>query len=497
MIRRLGLRWQLVMWVSGVLLAVSAIVFVVVYAQTGSELRSRVAADVTGDVRQLTDTVRTLRAPSSAQLLARLRSYVSGQPYSASSALLFAAIPGEPTVSNHPELFGSERPDDGESTAEQQHENALGRAVLAGPGGPRTAQVPDVGAVRLDERLVTAAGVQVRLGAGEPLANVTGAQRSVARSFLIAGAIGLVLVLVASYLAGAVVSAPLRRMARVAARVDDGDLHPRMHPPTTAGREIHVLADSFNHMLDRLAAAFAQQRDFVADASHELRTPLTVIGGQLEVLAAEPDPSREDIQRVQRLVSAEIARTSRLVDDMLLLASSDHTGFLRRRTIDLAPFLEDLWSATTAGHDRRFELGAIPDGRLQCDPDRLAQALRNLIDNAVSHTAAPDGHVCLDTSVLPDGAVRFTVSDDGPGIDEEQRERIFDRFHRTDEARDRVAGGAGLGLAIVRAITQAHGGSVRAAAPVVAGARFELDLPGPLRRTGDRRTERTAGHAQL
>jgi two-component system OmpR family sensor kinase len=496
-IRRLGLRWQLVMWVSGVMLVVCAIVFVVVYEQTGSELRSRVAADVSGDVRQLTDTVRALRASSSAQLLARLRSYVRDQPYSVNSALLFADIPGQATVSNHPELFGADRPDDGENAGEQRRENALGAAVLRGRGGPRIADVPDVGEVRLDERLVAAAGVRVRLGAGESLTNVTRAQRSVARSFLIAGAIGVVLVLVASYLAGAVVSAPLRRMARVAARVDDGDLHPRMRLPSSAAREIHVLADSFNHMLDRLAAAFAQQRDFVADASHELRTPLTVIGGQLEVLAAQPDPSREEIQRVQRLVSAEIARTSRLVDDMLLLASSEHQNFLRRQTIDLREFLQDLWSATTAGHDRRFELGRAPAGRLQCDPDRLAQALRNLIDNALSHTSAPDGQVCLDASVLPNGAVRFTVSDDGPGIPEEQRERIFDRFHRTDEARDRVAGGAGLGLAIVRAIAEAHGGSVRAVAPVVTGARFELDLRGPLLTTRDRQPERSAGRARL
>ncbi len=494
MIRRLGLRWQLVAWVSGVMLVVSAIVFIVVYEQTGSELRSRVNADVSGDVRQLEDTVSALRASSSTQLLARVRSYVRAQPYSSNSPLLFVALPGEPTVSNHPELFGSDQPDDGETAEEQRDENALGAKVLSGPVGQRTAQVPDVGEVRLDEHFVTAAGVRVRLGAGESLGNVTRAQRSVARSFLIAGALGLGLVLVASYLAGAVVSAPLRRMARVAARVDDGDLHPRMVPPASASREIHVLADAFNHMLDRLAAAFAQQRGFVADASHELRTPLTVIAGQLEVLAAEPDPSREDIQRVQRLVSAEIARTSRLVDDMLLLASSENRGFLRRQTIELAPFLEDLWSATTAGHERRFELGRVPAGSLQCDPDRLAQALRNLIDNALSHTAAPDGRVCLDTSVLADGVVRFTVSDDGPGIAEGQRERIFDRFHRTDEARDRVAGGAGLGLAIVRAIAEAHGGSVRAVAPVVAGARFELDLPGPLL-TAQRRAVDRSGAA--
>jgi two-component system OmpR family sensor kinase len=479
-LRRSGLRWQLVTWVSGVMLVVSAIVFVVVYEQTGSELRSRVAADVSGDVRQLTDAVRTLRLSSPADLLTRLRSYVSGQPYSANSALLFAVLPGGATVSNHPELFGAERPDDGESAAEQRHENALGRRILNGPAGQRTVEVPDVGMVRLEERIVESAGTRVRLGAGESLDNVTRAQRSIARAFLIAGALAVALVLIASYLAGAVVSAPLRRMARVAARVDDGDLKPRMHLPPSAGREIRVLADAFNHMLDRLAAAFANQRDFVADASHELRTPLTVIGGQLEVLAGQTAPSREEIQRVQRIVRAEIARTSRLVDDMLLLASSEHEGFLRRQTVDLRRFLEDLWSATTAGRERHFELGRVPTGELECDPDRLAQALRNLIDNAVAHTAAPDGHVCLDTAVLADGVVRFTVSDDGPGIPEAQRERIFERFHRTDAARDRVAGGAGLGLAIVRAIAAAHGGRVRAVAPVLSGARFELDLPGPL-----------------
>jgi two-component system OmpR family sensor kinase len=487
-----SLRWRLVAWVTAVMLIVCALVFVVVYAQTGSQLRSRVDEDVAGDVRQLSDAVRALQVSSSSQLLDRLRSYVHAQPYSGNSSLLFAVLPGYATVSNHPEVFGADRPDDGESPAEQQHENALGRRLLSGPGGQRTVQVPDVGKVRVDEQLVSVGPDRVRLGAGESLSNVTRAQRSVARSFLIAGAVGLGLVLIASYLAGAVVSRPLRRMARVAARVDDGDLHPRMVAPPSASREIRVLADSFNHMLDRLAAAFAHQRQFVADASHELRTPLTVIGGQLEVLAAERNPSREEIQRVQRLVSAEIARTSRLVDDMLLLAGSEHGGFLRPRAVDLPPFLRDLWSTTTAGHDRHFELGEIPDGTLDCDPDRLAQALRNLIDNALSHTEAPAGRVCLDTSVLTDGAVRFTVSDDGPGIPEEQRERIFDRFHRTDEARDRVAGGAGLGLAIVQAIAEAHGGTVRSVAPAIKGACFELDLPGPLLSSNEMRVQRTS-----
>ena len=175
-------------------------------------------------------------------------------------------------------------------------------------------------------------------------------------------------------------------MARVAAQVDDGDLHPRMDSARLAGGEIRVLAESFNRMLDRLSEAFAAQRDFIADASHELRTPLTVIGGQLEVLAAQEHPDPEEVRRVERLVSAEIGRTSRLVDDMLLLARSERGDFLQYREFELEPFVGELWLGARIGQERRFELSAIPDGILRADPDRLAQALRNLIRNAVEHT---------------------------------------------------------------------------------------------------------------
>jgi two-component system, OmpR family, sensor kinase len=478
MIRRASLRWRLVAWVVAVMLVGLAIVFVVVYEQTGSQLRTRVDEDVRGDVAQLSEAVRTLRPPSADQLVADLQRYLRAQPYNGRSSLLFALVPGRATASNHPELFGADRPDDGETSAEQRRENTLGRRLLTGAPGQRTEDVPDVGQVRVDERMMVVAGQRIRLGAGEALQSVTRAQRSVARAFLIAGAIGLALVLVASYLAGASVSRPLRRMARVAARVDDGDLHPRMKVDASASPEIRILADAFNHMLDRLAAAFGQQREFVADASHELRTPLTVIAGQLEVLAAQPDPSAEEVRRVQRVVAGEVARTSRLVDDMLLLARSETRQFVTRREIDLPTFVTELWSTSTVGVQRRLELGPLPQGTVDADPDRLAQALRNLIDNALAHTAAPGGYVSLRTEALDGGRVRFTVVDDGPGIAEDQRERIFERFHRMDVARDRHAGGAGLGLAIVQAIAEAHGGSARAVDPRGVGARVELEIAG-------------------
>jgi two-component system OmpR family sensor kinase len=481
MIARTSVRWRLVAWVTGVLVAVAAVIFVVVYEQTGTELRAEVDQDVAGDLSQLSQAVKGVRADSPQALLGQVGVYLRGQPFSAAaSSILFAAIAGHGSTSTPPALLGSPVPDNGETVAEQDAENALGRALLRAPTRITTQVAPDIGQVRLDERVVRAGRFDVRVGAGEPLAIVTRAQRSIVRSFVIAGALALVLALIASYLAAASVSLPLRRMARVAAQVDDGDLHPRMDTQRLAGGEIRVLAESFNRMLDRLAEAFAAQRDFIADASHELRTPLTVIGGQLEVLAAQEHPAPEEVRRVERLVSAEIARTSRLVDDMLLLARSERRDFLQYRELDLEPFVAELWLSASIGSERRFELGPIPDAVLTADPDRLAQALRNLIRNAVEHTRAPDGLVALEVTARPGQIVRFVVLDDGPGIEHDELEQVFERFHRTDDDRSRKTGGAGLGLAIVRAIARAHGGDARAVSGsggYGGGARLELELP--------------------
>jgi signal transduction histidine kinase len=321
-------------------------------------------------------------------------------------------------------------------------------------------------------------GTAITIGVGEPLRAVAQAQHGVARTFILAGVLALVGALLASYLIGTRVSRPLRRMAAVAARVDAGDLHPRIHDTGGHRDEVRVLADAFNHMLDRLTAAFAAQRGFIADASHELRTPLTVIRGQLEVLAAEEEPSAAEVRRVERLVQAEIARVTRLVDDLLLLAKSEQTEFLRPEWIELPGFLQELWDGASLISDRRFELDEVPPGVLRADPDRLAQALRNLLANAIEHTAPGSGLVRLRADELPGQRVRFTVDDDGPGIPPDQRERVFDRFHRLDAARSRASGGAGLGLAIVRAIADAHGGRVSATSAPAGGARFELELPG-------------------
>ena len=452
--------------------------FVVVYENTGTELRAQIDRDLAGDTTQLSQSLGSRQGRTVHEIAAAAERYVSAQPYTANSTVLFALVPGALLTSNHPELFGASGLDEGETVAERAKENESGRKLLVPRIGYSTERLPDVGPVRVLERSVLVSGMGVVVGAGEPLALVEHAQDDVAAAFVLAAALAIGLALVASYLAGARVSAPLRRMASVAARVDAGELEPRMEVSPGERGEVRVLAVAFNHMLDRLAEAFGTQREFIADASHELRTPLTVIRGQLEVLAAEPMPSHEDVRRVDRLVGAEIVRITRLVDDLLLLARSEQRNFLGVESIDVRPFVCDLWDGLSVTAERRFELGAVVDGTLRADPDRLAQALRNLGRNAIEHTSE-GGLVRLAVEPACPGKLRFSVLDDGPGIRLAERERIFERFHRTDPGRARSAGGAGLGLAIVRAIADAHGGEVRALdSPDGSGALVELVMPG-------------------
>ncbi|HSZ69516.1 MAG TPA: ATP-binding protein [Solirubrobacteraceae bacterium] len=479
-----GLRWRLAAWIAFVVLVSSAVTFVVVYRGTGSQLRNQIDQEIRGDAGEFAQALRTSGARSPASTAAAADRYIRAQPFSASSTLLFATIPGAGTSTNRPELFGSPAPDNGETAAEQAQENQLSRHLLSASTGYSTLQVPDIGDLRLLVQEVpvpggrSVRGRRIRVGVGEPLASVAHAQRGVARAFILAGLLTLVGALLGSLLIGTRFSRPLRRMAAVAAQVDAGDLYPRIHDVAREGEEVRVLADAFNHMLDRLTDAFAGQRAFVADASHELRTPLTVIRGQLEVLAAQAHPQEQEVRRVERLVQAEVARITRLVDDLLLLAKSEQTQFLRLEPIALQRFVAELWDGISLlGADRRFELGEIPSGTLDADPDRLAQALRNLIGNAIEHTAPGAGLVRLDLERGAGGRVRFVVQDNGPGIPADQRERVFDRFHRTDAARDRASGGTGLGLAIVRAIAEAHGGYVRASVGFAGGARIDLELP--------------------
>ena len=458
-----------------VVIATLAVSFVFVYNNTGSRLKSELDHDIRGSAGQLAGALTLPPGTSSRELLATARRYASSQPFGRASALLFLIVPGVGTASNHPELFGRARPD-GESLAEQAAERRIGRKLAFPRTGYSTLEAPDVGQLRVYERRIITAGRVAYAGAGQPLSTIRRTEAGIARSFLLAGGIVLLLALVAAYLIGTGISAPLRRLANVAARVGAGDLAPRMRPSPSSSRELLVLAEAFNHMLDRLSHAFEGQREFIADASHELRTPLTVIRGQLEVLASDDRASRDDLLHAERQIQSEVARITRLVDDLLLLAQSDQREFLHLADVELSEFITDLWDGLSLTAERNFEIGRLARVMVRADPDRLAQALRNLARNAVEHTEAPDGLVRVDLEVGSTGNIVVAVSDDGPGIPEEFRDHVFERFYRTDPARTRAAGGAGLGLAIVKAIAEAHGGAVSVTDSIFGGARFDLQL---------------------
>lgn len=485
-----GLRARLTLAVALVVMLGVALTFGVVYRATGSQLTAQIDSSISSSARQLALAITEQPGASPATVLATARRYAASQPYSGSDQLLLVIVPGVGTASNHPELFGGGRPDaddDHYSAAVQRIENAEGRKLDQPHVGYRTLPVPDAGTLRVFELRLRVDGQAVYAASGVGIASVARAQHVVSHSFMLAGALALALATLAAFLIGGLITGPIRRSAAVAARIDGGDLTPRIKLPPGSSREVQVLAEALNHMLDRLSAAFSAQREFIADASHELRTPLTVLRGQLELLTSgeQPDdapsrtsaPSQAERERVQRMMEAEIGRLSRLVDDLLLLAQTDREDFLHREPVALDELATELWDGLSLIAERRFDFGELAPATISADPDQLAQALRNLARNAIAHTDAPDGLVRIAVSRPRAGTVRVTVSDDGPGIDEALRDQVFERFYRVDAARTRAQGGAGLGLAIVKGIVEAHEGTVRVTTAVTGGAAFEIELP--------------------
>ncbi|TLS42730.1 HAMP domain-containing histidine kinase [Streptomyces montanus] len=226
--------------------------------------------------------------------------------------------------------------------------------------------------------------------------------------------------------------------------------------------------------LRRAARAEAAQRRFVSDASHELRSPVATVRQHAEVALAHP--GRADTEALAGTVLDEAVRMQRLVDDLLLLVRADEDAIrLRRRPLDLDDLVfEEARRLRERGDGPRIDSTGVSAGRVLGDEDALRRVVRNLGENAARHARS---RVAL-TLVSAGGAVRLDVDDDGPGVPEGERGRIFERFVRLDEARARGEGGAGLGLPIVAELVAAHGGTVTVGrAPELGGARFTVTLP--------------------
>jgi two-component system, OmpR family, sensor kinase len=281
----------------------------------------------------------------------------------------------------------------------------------------------------------------------------------------------LSVLLIASALAWLVagrILAPLQQLGDTARSITETDLTRRI--PASGSDEIADLARTFNAMLDRLEAAFASQRSFVSDASHELRTPITIVRGHLELLGDDPDERRETIA----LVTDELDRMSRFVDDLLVLAKAERDDFLRLGELELGALTDELFDKAGALARRQWQLEGRGEAVLRGDRQRLTQAVIGLAQNAVQHTE--DGDAIWIGSAADSREAWLWVRDTGPGVPFADQERIFERFSRTQASRRRSEG-AGLGLAIVRAIAEAHGGRVEVSSRPGAGATFMVVIP--------------------
>lgn len=341
-------------------------------------------------------------------------------------------------------------------------------------GGVRTVRRGDVGTpsghIRYLAVPVAAAGR--RRGAFVVTADLGRERAEVSEAVRVAAGIALAMLLVVSvlaYLAVGRVLAPLRALGDTARSIGSGDDLTR-RIDVHGHDEIAELARMFNGMLDRLEAAFEIQREFVSDAGHELRTPITIIRGHLELL----DDDSAERRRTVAVVTDELARMSRFVEDLLTLAKAERPDFLLLAELDLDLLTEELMAKVSGLAQRDWRLEHTGIGLFTGDRQRLTQAIMNLAHNAVQQTTEND-RIALGSD-LRDGHVRLWVTDDGPGIAASDAARIFERFARTEDA-PRRSDGAGLGLAIVRTIAEAHGGRVELGTAPGQGARFTIVIP--------------------
>ncbi|MBC7292147.1 MAG: HAMP domain-containing histidine kinase, partial [Actinotalea sp.] len=264
---------------------------------------------------------------------------------------------------------------------------------------------------------------------------------------------------------------PLRSLGDTARRITETDLSRRI--PVRGDDDISELGATVNSMLDRLEAAFGSQRRLLDDAGHELRTPITIVRGHLELMdPTDPD----DVRAAQKISLEELDRMRLLVDDLVTLATVDRPDFVRSEPVDVGRLTDDVLDRARTLGDRVWRVEARAEAETLLDDRRVTQAWLQLAANAVRYS--PPGSTVSLASRVRGTHVLLTVTDEGRGVAAEDAERIFERFARAGEGRGEE--GSGLGLPIVRAIAEAHGGRAYldpSTVGVGSGSRFVIEIP--------------------
>jgi len=318
----------------------------------------------------------------------------------------------------------------------------------------------------------------VALVASTPLSNVessislTVALVALLSAAVLAGSTALVY-----WLIGRVLS-PVSQIANLAESLSERDLHRRVDARAPED-EVGQLVKTFNRMLARLEGSFAALRSFTADASHELRSPLALMATELEYALTKPRAARER-ERALRVLQDEVRHMTEMIEKLLMLARLD-AGQLRpaREPLDVTDFVHETtarWLATAAAKQVRVEIQVPDSGSMLADPGLTRRILDNLIDNGIRHS--PKGARLQVRASRHDGGWSLEVSDQGPGIPTEHRDRVFDRFGRSDSARARGgSGGTGLGLPLSLAFASVQGGELSLAERPGWGAVVQAWIP--------------------
>jgi heavy metal sensor kinase len=434
---------------------VAAVLTAIVLAATGIFVYARLQSDL----RQSTDATLRSRADAEALVVERTGSFSSDQPDDAFAQLL--------------------APDGSVLDAS----SAINGAAALVPAGIATPPYLERDAVRIEGEQVSARMLAVRLSNGDVL--VVGVSLDDQRQTLaglgaslsIGGPLALALVSVVTWLLVGWTLRPVDSMRAEAAAISASEPGRRLPVPNTDD-ELARLAETLNAMLDRLEEAIERERRFVDDASHELRTPLSNLKAGLE-LALRRSRTADELEGEIRSAAEETDRLSRLAEDLLVLARADRGRLpIRREPVDVASLVGGTVASFAArAAERRVGIDVRVPEELRADVDelRVRQALGNLLDNGL-RAAASGGRVSV-AAERENGSLRLEVRDTGPGFPPEFLPVAFEAFTRPDAGRSRPGGGAGLGLAIVAAVAQAHGGSVSAENLPDGGAVVVVSIP--------------------
>lgn len=468
-----SLRWRIIFWITGVVLVALACVVLV----TRSVLQSQVTESANAAVEQEIDEFRQFAADGTDPVTAQpfdspqrlLEVYLSRQIPDENEVLL-GLVDGQLIQMDLSALSGDFRqPLAGNS--------ALVNEILHAESPAGVFEDPQAGPAHWGRIEFRGAGITgesyfaVAVFTSDARADV---DREV-RVLTFIGLGGVVAAFLIAWLIAGQIIAPIRNLREVSSSINNTDLTRRV--PVRGTDEMAQLATTFNSMLDRIEAAYRDQQQFVDDAGHELRTPITVVRGQLELLESSPPEERH---RSIELATAELDRMARLVNDLLTLAVADSSNFVTPVPVDVAELTLNIEEKANT-MSPRARVVEVADDEVVLDEQRVTEAMLELYHNAVRHTG-DDSVIDLGSEFLGDGEERMLrtwVRDRGLGVPEHLQDSLFGRFHRGEAGDSPRPTGAGLGLSIVKAIAEAHGGRAYLDSTVGLGSIFGMEFPAP------------------